>query len=429
MPFPHTLLRLARVACLTALAAGCYWSVRLAWADHLFRLDTEIGVARSVEFAPWNAEYHARLASILQDGGRDRAAVERELGRAVAANPRMAAAWIDLALRAETAGDTTQAESDLVWAAQVNRMYATQWTLANFYFRRNDGDRFWPVARRALRIGDVNAHDPVPLFRLCWKLSRNPATVLERAIPDVGSVQARYLEFLVHENLAPAAEPVTERVVAFGGERDLGAVLEYCDRLIAAGDAERVIHAWNALCWRTLHSYQPLEPLTAARLTNGDFASASIEHGFDWRMPRAPGVEVERGGLPPRLWIALDGHEPDACELLTQYLAVAAGRRHRVRFRYQTDGITAGSGVRWRISDVAGREIPSESIDLASELEARGTVLFAVPNAIPNVVSPGGSSMGDVSLARLTLDYRRPPGKAKIEGRVALAAVSLEFER
>ncbi len=414
MSISVALRRLARLACLTALAAGCYWSARLAWADHLFRLDTEPAVARAVEFAPANAEYHARLAAILQDGGRDGAAVESELRRAVAANPRMAAAWIELGLRVEAAGGATQAEADLVRAAQVDRMYATLWTLANFYFRRNERDNFWPVARRALRIGDVKAHDPAPLFRLCWKLSRNPATVLERAIPDVGAVQARYLEFLVRENLAPVAEPVTERVVALGGERDLDAVLEYCDRLIAAGDAGHAIHAWNALCWRTLRSYRPLAPLTAAGITNGDFASAPIQHGFDWRMPAVAGVEVERGGLPPRLWIALDGHEPDACELLAQYLAVAPARKYRLRFRYQTDGMAAGSGVRWQISDMAGREIPSESADLASEQEAAGAVRFAVPHG--------------VSLARLTLDYRRSPGAAKIEGRVALSAVSLEFE-
>ena len=49
------------------------------------------------------------------------------------------------------------------------------------------------AARRALAIGDVEAHDPVPIFRLCWKMAGNAATVLERGIPDAGPVQARYL--------------------------------------------------------------------------------------------------------------------------------------------------------------------------------------------------------------------------------------------
>jgi tetratricopeptide (TPR) repeat protein len=413
MPIPVALRRLARLACLTALAAGCYWSVRLAWADHLFRRDTESAVARAVELAPGNAEYHARLALLRQEAGRDETAIEPELRAAVQANPRMSSAWIELGLRAEIAGEMQQAEADLERSAQVDHTYATLWTLANFYFRRNDRDHFWPVARQALSIGDMAAYDPAPLFRLCWKLSRSPATVLDRAIPAVGAVQARYLAFLVREDLAQIAEPVTQRIVALGGERDLDAVLDYCDRLIEAGDAEHAIHAWNALCWRMLHNYRPLAPLTSPGLTNGVFASAPVHHGFDWRMPDLPGVDVERGGLPPRLRITLDGRQPDTCELLAQVLAVVPSRRYRLRFHYQSDGLAIAS-VRWRLADVAGREIPSDSTDLASEVEATGTLRFRSPRA--------------ASLLRLALTYRRPPGAAKAEGRVTLNAVWLEFE-
>ena len=250
------------------------------------------------------------------------------------------------------------------------------------------------MARQALSIGDVTAHDAAPLFRLSWKLSQNPATVLERAIPDVGAVQSRYLAFLVRENLAQVAEPVTQRVVALGGERDLDAVLDYCDGLMAAGDADHAIRAWNAVCWRTLHSYHPLAPLTSPGLTNSDFASTPIQRGSDWRMPLS-GVDVERGGLPPRLWITLDGRQPDICELLAQVLAVVPSRRYRLRFRYQSDGIRPASGVRWRVADVAAREIPSDSSDLASEKEVTGTLRFRSPRA--------------ASLVRQALAYRRPP--------------------
>jgi hypothetical protein len=118
--------------------------------------------------------------------------------------------------------------------------------------------------------------------------------------------------------------------------------------------------------------------------------------------------------LPPRLWIALDGHEPENCDLLEQYLALAPSRKYRLRFRYQTDDIAARSGLRWRISAGAGGEILSESADLASEQETDATVRFTVPVA--------------VHLARLALGYQRTPGTTRIEGRVALIAASLEFD-
>ncbi len=365
--------RLARAVLLAALALGGYWSVRLAWADALFRRDTEASVREAARIVPSNAEYHVRLAAIL-DGGGD-AGAEQELRKTVAASPCLSSAWIELGLRAENAGTVAEAESDLVRAARMDRRYSTLWTLANFYFRHNQGDKFWPVARRALRVGDVVAYDPAPLFGLCWKLSRDPDTILNRAIPDVGAVQSRYLEFLVRENLAPAAEAVTERVVAMSGERELSAVYEYCDRLIAVGDAERAIHAWNALCWRTLRGYRPLAPEAGVSLTNGDFSAAPVEHGFDWRLPATEGVTVERAGLPPRLWITLDGHEPETCDLAAQALAVAPARKYRLRFRYQTDGLAASSGVRWRLMEVAGRtEIDSDAVDLASEQDTAATV-------------------------------------------------------
>lgn len=406
--------RLTGLALLAGLSAGVYWSARLAWADHLFRRDTEGAVKRAVELAPWNAEYHARLAAILEGSGEGGA--EEELRKAVAADPRLASGWVELGLRAETAGDTAGAEALLLRAARADRTYSTEWTLANFYFRHEERDKFWNAARRALIIGDVRAYDPAPLFRLCWRLSRDPDTILARAIPDEGPVVARYLQFLVRENLAPAAEPVTERVVAMSGEDDLSAVFEYCDRLIAAGDAERAIHAWNALCWRTLHGYRPLRPEAGVSLTNADFSAQPVEHGFDWRLPANDGVTVDRGGMPARLWITLDGNEPENCDLVEQVLAVAPGCKYRLRFRYQTDGIAAPSGLRWRVTDVAGQgEFQSDAADLASEQQTAGTVRFRVPSG--------------ARLVRLTLAYRRTPGTVRIEGRISVCEFRLEIDQ
>ena len=415
MSFRSVLRNFVGLAGLAALAAGCYWSARLAWADYLFRLDSLESVSRAAQLVPANAEYHERLATLLDTNAADGAAVESELQQAAAANQRLAAAWTELGLRAEAAGNTQEAAADLVRAAEVDRMYATLWTLANFYFRQNAPEKFRPVAKRTLRAGSVDTYDPAPLFRLCWKVSANPATVLERAIPDAGPVEARYLEFLVQENLMGAAGPVTERLVAFGSQQELDAVFLYCDRLIAAGDADGAIHAWNALCRRRLRSYRPIEPQTSAALTNGNFSSVPLQHGFDWRIPAVAGVAVERAGSPPRLWITLDGHEPETCDVLEQFVALAPSRKYRLRFRYQTDDIAAGSGLRWRLSTSRGEEIASDGADLASEQQAEGTVRFAVPPGVP--------------LARLALSYRRTPGTTRIEGRVALDSASLEFDQ
>ncbi len=413
MPFRDVLRYLAAFAGLVALGAGCYRSARLAWADHLFRLDTEASLAEAVRLAPDSGEYHARFAELLDDAGRDDKRIEAELQEAVAVQPRLASAWSELGLRAEARGWTAQAETFLAHAAQLDHTYAVLWTLANFYFRHNESEKFWLVARRALRIGDVEAYDPAPLFRLAWKISGDPAVVLQRAIPSNGPVPARYLEFLVRQNLTAVAGSAAERVVASGSEQDLDAVFEYCDRRITAGDADAAIHAWNALCRRALPGYRALAP-DAAALINGDFSSAPSGHGFDWRRPALTGVTVERAGPPTRLRITFDGHEPDTCDVLEQYLALSPARKYRLRFRYQTDDVAAQSGLRWRIRTVAGDEIPSDAADLASEQETGAALRFTAP--------------AGVRLARLVLEYQRAPGAVRLEGRIGLATVALEFD-
>jgi len=188
---------------------------------------------------------------------------------AVQANPRMSArgsGWTP----AETAGDVAQAEGDLVGRCKpiTPTPRSGRW---QFLFRRNDLDNFWRWRGSTEHWRRDGARSRTDL-RLCWKLSGIRDGV-DRAIPDVGAVQSRYLAFLVRENLAHVAEPVAQRVVALGGSAIWTRSWTIVYRLIVAV-MRACIRAWNALCWRTLHSYRPLAPLTSPGLTNGDFASA-----------------------------------------------------------------------------------------------------------------------------------------------------------
>jgi hypothetical protein len=316
-----------------------------------------------------------------------------------------------LGLRAERQGDAGRAEGFFARAAEVDRTYTPLWTLANFHFRQDHAEKFWPVARRALRMGDPRVHDPTPLFELCRRMGReNPGEILERAIPDIGPVQARYLGFLIQANLTSEAEPVTQRVIALAAESDLSAVFSYCDRLIDAGETDGAIRAWNALCWKKLHGYAPLAPVRGVSLTNGDFSFPPVGHGFDWRSPAVPGASL--GHDASGIEITLDGHQPESCELLAQYVPLVPTRKYRLGFRYQTDGIRPGSGLRWRIRDARGQDIPSDAADLASFEESEGAVRFTARDPI----------------ARIAVWYQRTPGTTRIEGRLMLRAVTLGLD-
>ena len=97
-----------------ALGWGCCFSVRLAWADALFRANTAASVKRATEIDPGNSSYHAWLAEILEHDGRDPGA---ELELASKLNPSDSAMWIRRGLRAESEGDYAGAERLLLHAA------------------------------------------------------------------------------------------------------------------------------------------------------------------------------------------------------------------------------------------------------------------------------------------------------------------------
>ena len=59
-----------------------------------------------------------------------------------------AQAAIELALQDESEGNYSEAEKLLLGAFTVDRTYVPRWTLANFYFRRNNLPAFWTWARR-----------------------------------------------------------------------------------------------------------------------------------------------------------------------------------------------------------------------------------------------------------------------------------------
>src|SRR5262245_10291219 len=117
------------VLAVAALGWACYFSVRLAWADSLFRANTASSVKRATEIDPGNASYHAWLAEIKEHDGADPTS---ELEIASKLNPSDSSVWIRRGLRAESERDFARAERFLLQAAAIDKLYAPRWTLANY---------------------------------------------------------------------------------------------------------------------------------------------------------------------------------------------------------------------------------------------------------------------------------------------------------
>lgn len=95
-----------------AFSTGAYWSMRLAYADHLRRKPDGEAVRRAIRLAPGDARTCRRWAA-LEPGVSVPA-----LRAAVARDPRDSSAWIELGLEAERRGDLPMAEKCLLEAAR-----------------------------------------------------------------------------------------------------------------------------------------------------------------------------------------------------------------------------------------------------------------------------------------------------------------------
>jgi hypothetical protein len=369
-----------------ALLAAAFDTLRLAWADALFRANTRASVSQAVRLDPESAAYHAWLAEIQEHDGDDPVP---ELESASKLNPSDSRVWIRRGLRAERDGDLGTAEQLLLRGAAIDKLYSPRWTLANFYARRGDSARFWPWARQAIEMG---YGDLTPIFRLCRNVSRDPEPVLGPEIRNRPDVLRKLLAFLMREDSLDAAQPVARALLATALPEDAPVALWYCDRLLERNQAAEALEVWNALCARGAIPLAALRPESGAALTNGDFSREPLGQGFDWKIAALPEISVARAG-PAGLRIRLSGRQPEHCEVLAQIAPLTPGARYAFRFEYRAGA--ARSGLRWRIGELG------ESPELTSAEWTRAEAPF----------DPRGAS-----LTRLALVYDRAPGDMRAEG-------------
>jgi hypothetical protein len=387
--------RVSVTAGMMLLGALCGWrSARLALGM------TSIGLAQD------DAEYHFRHWQEHAEGPAESA----ELDRALALNPRYTAAWIARGLREETGGDRGRAEATLLHAAEIDRTYLPRWTLAGFYLRHGDLANFWIWARRAAEM----AYDPGALFQLCWQASGDSREILDRAIPAEPGIRRAYLEFLVRTKRLEAAGPLVEEIGRTANSSDLARLLDYCDAEIVLRRVHPALEAWNVLAGRRVIPYGKLDPLAGVSLTNGDFASQPLLHGFDWMTTQVDGASLSFDIAAHEMAMSLDGRQPESCDLVGQYAPVLPGAGYRFRYRYRTRDLAAETGLGFSLVDArTGGEFALGAVPASSGDGGEGAIAFS---------TPAGCEM-----VRITLHYRRPPGSTRAEGSAFFTRLTLEL--
>ncbi len=383
-----------RLGLICGLAAAAYWTGRLAWADHLSRSLDRQDRERAARLAP-SAALYERLADKTEEAGGDSLP---ELRRAVALDSQNPDRHLRLGLRAELRGDLPLAERSLLRAAELSRLYAPRYALAQYYFRRENADDFWRWTHSALEsaYGDV-----MPLLELCRRMQPDPDLLAQQAMGEKQEVARQYLAMLVRHEETRAALPLARHLARVARAEDLPTLLGYCNLSLSQGMAGSAVEIWNVLCRSKQLPYEPLDRNRGPWLTNPDFRAAPLQAGFDWNLVEAPWLRSGRSGGELRL--AVSGLQPENCLLAWQSVPVVRGTRYRVQFAFRGLEGADPAGLTWVWFDPAGGWSPGEP-------QADGALVFRAP----------------AEVGRLALMYRRPPGSARLTGTVAVGRLKLE---
>jgi hypothetical protein len=384
-----------RIIIAGACCLGIWCSWEFACADYLFQKDTEESVRAAIRMVPDGWEYYMRLAQL------DRGHSPELLATSLRLNRYDAQADIELGLQYEAEGDFGRAEKLLLDAYEVDHTYLPRWTLANYYFRRDNMPAFWAWARSA---AEMPADDIGPLFELCWRVSPDPEKIAGAILNEKPELIRQYLGFLLAKDQLRAVAIVAPRLVRSGEpDTDRPLLFSVVNRLVAANDAAAANALWHLLIeqhWVVADATVP---------NNADFVREPLPVSFDWTLPEYPGLHSWPGSSG--LETEFTGSQPEDCTVAEQAVALTPGN-YTMAYTYHTSDIPPGTGIRWQIIDAKSNTVLADSPDLSSDTLNHSALAFSVP--------PGAS------LLRLRLAYRRALGTPRISGMLVVLSTQIQ---
>jgi hypothetical protein len=391
-----------QTSCLAALVLGVVWNVRFAVADLAARLNQPNSTRLAMRWMPLNGAYPAQLAGEIY--ALDPPSAKSLLQRAVELNRYDASSWIQLGLLSEAGDDLPGAEKTLLQAGSVDATFLPSWSLANFYFRRENPARFWYWAQKAAQM---DPGDATPLFRLAWYVSPNAGEITSRLQIRRPQLAGQFVNFLMAQGDAKAVTEAASQLLTANSEAQT--LLGVCDWLIANKRPDLALPLWNGLAARGQISYAPLASSDA--VTNGGFGKSPISQGFDWHLKTVEGVSSFLNVSPNALGFEFSGDEPDGFLLMDQTAPVDDRKDYALVVDYTTTGIAPGSGLEWSVTDDRSGAVLARTGSLAAEQGGKAYACFA--------------ASGGAAFVRLSLLYQRQPGTVRMEGKLALKEVRL----
>jgi hypothetical protein len=277
-----------------------YGNYRLYRADRSIKgQQTADAYSKALQYDPSNPVlwwYRGRLRH-YSVGRVDIPGAISDYKKALALNPRLSQAWVDLADCYERTGNEDEAEAALE-KAFATRAYSPliRWQAGNFFLRRGKLDKMYECFKLA---GEFDRSKLGIATELAWKADPNHEEILRKLIPDDIQSNLGYLAFLVGKDELDLAGPVWQRCLQneIPADFDFKVSLSgrYVDRLLAKNRVDEALRVWQdalAKAGTPLHDARPAggSRADAGRkaenlVWNGSFESEMIRDGFDWRYP------------------------------------------------------------------------------------------------------------------------------------------------
>ena len=360
----------------------------------------------AISWMPENGAYPAQLADEIY--ALDPVSAKSLLQRAVQLNRYDAASWIQLGLLSEAGNDLPGAEEALLQAASVDATFLPSWSLANYYFRRENTARFWFWARKAAQM---DPDDAAPLLRLAWYVSPNAPEIASRLQIKRPLLAVQFVNFLMAQGDPKAVAEAASPLLAANGEGNTQTLLGVCDWLIGNKRPDLALPLWNELAARGQIAYSPLGAESTGAITNGGFGKSPISRGFDWHLKTVEGVSSFLNVSPNALGFEFSGDEPDGFLLMDQTAPVEERKKYALIVHYETTGIVPGSGLAWLVTDDRSGAVLTRTGSLSAEQGGEAYACFVAPDG--------------PAFVRLSLLYQRQPGTVRVEGKLALKEVRL----
>jgi hypothetical protein len=384
-----------RLLVVSACVFGMWESWEFLRSDELFWQGSRDSIRAAIRLEPDCWWCYVRLASL------DENQAEALLQTSLRVNAYDSEAAIDLSSRYEADGDFRRAQQLLLQAFAVDRTYAPRFSLANFYFRRNNLPAFWTWARRAT---DMPAQDMGALFALCWHVVPDAGTIESNIVGSDPAVIRQFIDFLTAKGQSQAAaRPALDLIRRGSQETDQERLYALIEQLMAANDSADANSLWGGLM------RQHWIPADNTIPYNHEFARNPLPIRFDWRYSMFPGLHSWPG--PSGLMVEFTGDEPEDCSIAEEMISLSPGM-YRLDSSYRTENIPANSGIRWEIVEPGSETVVGRSQSLSGDS--------------PGSVSTTFSVNPKQKFLLLQLVYQRELGTARVQGTLVIPSVRIQ---